>query len=51
MDLTLNDTQLAVLRWVAAGADLENPPTPTFKTSAVALRSRGLIELDKRKGR
>jgi hypothetical protein len=51
MDLTINDAQLRVLRWVAAGADLKNPPSETFKTSAVALRNRGLVDLDKRRGR
>lgn len=50
MDLTLNDAQLLVLRWVADGADLDNPPIETFKTSAVALRSRGVVTLDKRRG-
>lgn len=50
MDLSLNDAQLLVLRWVAEGADLDNPPSETFKTSAVALRSRGLVDLDKRRG-
>lgn len=51
MDLSLNDAQLLVLRWVAAGADLDNPPSDTFKTNAVALRNRGLVDLDKRRGR
>lgn len=51
MDLSLNDAQLLVLRWVAAGADLDNPPSDTFKASAVALRNRGLVDLDKRRGR
>ncbi|GEM_PF-3068168 len=50
MDLTLNDAQLLVLQWVADGADLDNPPSETFKTSAVALRSRGVVTLDKRRG-
>ncbi len=51
MDLSLNETQLAVLKWIGAGPDLDDPPTPAFKTSAIALRSRGLIELDRRRGR
>lgn len=50
MNLTLNDAQLRVLQWVANGADLENPPTETFKTSAPALKARGLVTLDKRRG-
>ncbi|MDR3359786.1 MAG: hypothetical protein LBO20_03865, partial [Bifidobacteriaceae bacterium] len=50
MDLTLNDAQHLVLQWVADGADLDNPPSETFKTSAVALRSRGVVTLDKRRG-
>lgn len=50
MDLTLNDAQFLVLQWVADGADLDNPPSETFKTSAVALRSRGVVTLDKRRG-
>ncbi len=51
MNLVLNDAQLLVLRWVAEGADLENPPSDTFKTSAVALHNRGLVDLDKRRGK
>lgn len=51
MNHTLNDAQLLVLRWVAAGADLKHPPNDTFKTSAVALHTRGLVNLDKRRGR
>lgn len=50
MNLTLNDAQLRVLQWVADGADLDNPPTETFKTSAPALKARGLVTLDKRRG-
>lgn len=50
MDLNLNEAQLAVLRWIAAGCDMEHPPTPAFKQSAISLRDRGLIELDRRKG-
>lgn len=50
MDLTLNDAQLLVLQWVADGADLDHPPSETFKTSAVALSNRGLVDLDKRRG-
>jgi len=50
MDLALNDTQLRVLQWVANGADLDNPPNGTFKTSAVALQNRSLVDLDKRRG-
>ncbi|PZO68525.1 MAG: hypothetical protein DI634_09180 [Kocuria palustris] len=50
MDPTLNDAQLLVLRWVADGTDLDNPPSETFKTSTVALRSRGVVTLDKRRG-
>lgn len=51
MNHTPNDAQLLVLRWVAAGADLKHPPNDTFKTSAVALHTRGLVNLDKRRGR
>lgn len=51
MDLKINDVQLLVLRWVAEGADLDNPPSDTFKISAVALRNRGLVSLDRRRGR
>lgn len=50
MDLSINDVQLLVLRWVADGADTTTPPTPDFKTSAVALANRGLIDLDRRRG-
>lgn len=51
MDLGLNDAQLLVLQWVANGADLENPPSDAFKTSAVALHNRDLVVLDKRRGK
>lgn len=51
MTLSLNDAQIRVLQWVLDGADLNNPPSSTFKTSAVALQNRGLVELDKRRGR
>lgn len=50
MNLTLNEVQLTVLQWVAAGCDMESPPTPSFKTTAPALHHRGLIELDRRRG-
>ncbi|WP_125616635.1 hypothetical protein [Specibacter cremeus] len=50
MDLALNNAQLLVLQWVADGADLDNPPNDTFKTSAVGLQSRSLVDLDKRRG-
>jgi len=50
VNLSLNDAQLAVLRWVAEGADISAAPSPDFKTSAVAVASRGLIELDRRRG-
>ncbi|WP_156156734.1 hypothetical protein [Microbacterium azadirachtae] len=50
MDLNLNEAQLAVLRWIADGCDMEHPPSPNFKQSAISLRDRGLIELDRRKG-
>ncbi|WP_144628288.1 hypothetical protein [Arthrobacter woluwensis] len=49
MDLTINATQLRVLQWVADGADLDSPPTDSFKTSAVALQNRNLVDLDKRR--
>lgn len=51
MNHSLNDAQLLVLRWVAAGADLQDPPIDTFKISAVALHTRGFVNLDKRRGR
>lgn len=51
MRLSLNETQLAVLQWIADGCDLEHLPTPAYKQSAIALRDRGLIELDRRRGR
>ncbi|MFE7067788.1 hypothetical protein [Microbacterium sp. NPDC057658] len=50
MDLSLNDAQLLQLQWVADGAYLANPPSETFKTSAPALHSRGLVVLEKRRG-
>lgn len=50
VDLSINAIQLLALRWVADGADTTTPPTPDFKTSAVALANRGLIDLDRRRG-
>ncbi|MCS4275149.1 DNA polymerase IIIc chi subunit [Mycetocola sp. BIGb0189] len=50
MDIRINDAQRRVLQWVAEGADLDNPPSGTFKTSAPALHTRGLVKLDKRRG-
>ena len=45
VDLALNEAQLIVLKGIIDGPDLENPPNPSFQTSAISLRSRGLIEL------
>lgn len=50
VDLNLNPAQLVVLQWIADGCDMERLPSPTYKQSAISLRSRGLIELDRRKG-
>lgn len=50
MALKLNNVQLAVLRWIADGCDMDNPVTLAFKTSAVALHNRGLVEVDRRRG-
>lgn len=47
----LTDSQGEVLRWIRDGADEANPPTETYKTTAVALAARDLINLDRRKGR
>lgn len=43
--------QLKVLRWVADGADIDNPPNDTFKMSAGALRDRKLIKVSKSNGK
>ncbi|MDR2323281.1 MAG: hypothetical protein LBE60_16725 [Microbacterium sp.] len=50
MTPSINEAQLRVLQWVADGANLDDPPSETYKTSAVALRSRGLVYLDNRRG-
>src|SRR5690554_3010886 len=46
----LNDRQRAVLDWIAAGCPAGEEPVPTYKHSASALASRGLIDLDNRYG-
>lgn len=51
MNLIINDAQRIVLQWVADGADLNNTPSETFKTRAVPLRNRGLVDIDKWRGR
>lgn len=50
MHLPLNDIQLAVLRWIAEGCDMDNPVTPGFKVTAVALHNRGLVDVHRRGG-
>jgi len=47
----LNDLQLRVLRLVAACADLSGPAQGSMRTSAAALRSRGLIVITRQAGR
>ncbi|MBT2498079.1 hypothetical protein J7E25_03120 [Agromyces sp. ISL-38] len=51
MRLPLNASQLAVLGWIRDGCPPESIPVPTYKQSANTLRDRGLIELDRRRGR
>ncbi|WP_210602862.1 hypothetical protein [Brevibacterium oceani] len=51
MNRSINDVQLQVLRWVADGADLDNPPIETFKKSAIALKDRKLIRVSKSTGK
>jgi hypothetical protein len=46
----LNDRQRAVLEWIAAGSQAGEEPVPTYKQSATALASRGLIDLNNRHG-
>ncbi|WP_308468515.1 hypothetical protein [Rathayibacter soli] len=50
MGAPLNDRQRAVLNWIAAGRRAGDEPIPTYKHSATALASRGLIDLDNRYG-
>lgn len=50
MNSPLNDVQVSVLHWIAEGCDTNSLPSPTYKTSAVALQNRGLIYLDRRWG-
>lgn len=51
MNRSVNDIQLRVLRWVADGADFDNPPIETFKKSASALKDRKLIKVSKSNGK
>lgn len=46
MGAPLNDRQRAVLEWIAGGCRAGEEPVPTYKHSASALASRGLIDLD-----
>lgn len=50
MNRSVNDIQLRVLRWVADGADFDNPPIETFKKSASALKDRKLFRISKSNG-
>lgn len=50
MGAPLNDRMRAVLEWIAAGCRVGEEPVPTYKHSATALASRGLIDLDNRYG-
>lgn len=50
MPLKINAVQIAVLQWVAAGCDTEAPVTSGYKTTAVALHNRGLVNVDRRRG-
>lgn len=50
MGAPLNDRQRAVLEWIATGCPAGEEPVPTYKNSASALASRGLIDLDNRYG-
>lgn len=51
MNRSVNDVQLRVLRWVADGADMTNPPNEAFKKSALALKDRKLIKVSKSNGK
>lgn len=44
MNRPLNEAQKAVLAWVAAGSK-GDPPLQSYKTSAAALKSRGLLQV------
>lgn len=46
----VNDAQRAVLEWLATGATCD-PPEPTYKLSAAALKSRGLVSVRRFNGK
>ncbi|MGQ4487578.1 hypothetical protein LRE75_07275 [Streptomyces sp. 372A] len=50
MHQTLNERQQTVLDWVSQGCPDGVWPDSTFKVSAQALQSRGLIRITKRRG-
>lgn len=49
MGRPINEKQLEVLTWLAAGNETD-PPDPTYKLSAVALANRGLATVQRPKG-
>ncbi|MFH5207874.1 hypothetical protein ACHIPZ_06550 [Antrihabitans sp. NCIMB 15449] len=48
--MPLNERQKDVLAWVVAGCPARNWPDHTYKTVAVALQSRGLVQISKPRG-
>jgi hypothetical protein len=50
MNRSLNERQLAVLRWIGDGCPAGVMPDSGHKHSAVALRDRGLATVSKRSG-
>jgi hypothetical protein len=47
---TVNDRQLEVLKWIVAGCPSRDWPDETHKTSAVALKNRGLATVSRKSG-
>lgn len=46
----VNALQLAVLQWIAAGCPSDEQPTESYKTVAVALQNRRLVETSRKRG-
>lgn len=50
MNRRVNDSQFAVLRWVADGCPPGQEPSECYKQSALALANRRLVQVSKKKG-
>lgn len=50
MNRKVNHKQLEVLKWIAVGCLSGQEPFETYKTTAVALQNRRLVDIDRRRG-